>query len=77
MGDARAANGGGWTTEVIDGVETRVYYSATKPAANSGNGGAGARYGGGQDNFTGGADGIVVIRYDYSEVPQGLILIFR
>ena len=77
MGDARAANGGGWTTEVIDGVETRVYYSATKPAANSGNGGAGARYGGDQDTFTGGADGIVVIRYDYSEVPQGLILIFR
>ena len=76
-GDARAANGGGWTTEMVDEVETRVYFAATEPAANSGNGGAGARFGGGSDSSTGGADGVVIIRYDYVETPQGLMLIVR
>ena len=56
------------------------YIAATKPAANSGCGGAGGGIGTKDSDFrtgTGGADGIVVFRYDYDPTPPGLMLIFR
>ena len=68
-GGTRAGNGA--TYETIDG-ET-VYRSATAPAANSGGGGGGGGTGvTDQEAFTtasDGADGIVIIRYDFYESP--------
>ena len=57
------------------------YIAATAPAANSGAGGGGggiAAYGG--DSYrqgTGGADGIVVIQYQYDPESKGFILIIK
>lgn len=63
------------------------YIAATKPAANSGGGGGGGGITGtgtlhpsSFDKFrdgTGGADGIVVFRYDYDPTPPGLMLLFK
>ena len=58
------------------------YIAATAPAANSGAGGAGGGIGR-QDSTgksrpgTGGADGIVVLRYDYDPTPPGLKIMIR
>ena len=73
LGGTRAGNG---ATYEIDGVTTN-FIAATTPAANSGCGGAGGMQDGNNDAATAGADGVVIISYDYAEVETGLILLFR
>lgn len=78
-GGTRAGNGG-TPVRVSDGVYE--YVAATAPVSNSGAGGGGGLGGKSPDincsrNGTAGADGVVVIRYDYTLRPQGLVLIFR
>ena len=84
-GGTRAGNGTKHNftfTENDDGTITTNfnYIAATKPAANSGCGGAGGGIGTMNEKFrtgTGGADGIVVFRYDYDPTPPGLMLLFK
>lgn len=78
-GGTRAGNGGS-PVETSEGVYE--YVAATAPVANSGAGGGGGLGGKSSDikcsrNGTAGADGVVVVRYDYTLRPQGLVLIFR
>ena len=75
FGGTRAGDGA--TYEITDGGATTNFFAATMPAANSGCGGAGGMQDGKCNVATDGADGVVIIRYDYVEDPQGLILIFR
>lgn len=72
VGGTRAGNGGLYVDD--------EWVAATPAEPNSGCGGGGAigHTVTGKNDPTGGADGIVVIRYDYNEnPPQGLMLIFR
>ena len=78
-GGTRAGNGSKYS---VDAVGEVTYTLATAPAPNSGAGGGGAGFNGVRNAeknsaSTGGADGIVVIRYEYDENPPGLILLFR
>ena len=75
LGGTRAGNGA--TYEITDGGAATNFFAATMPVANSGCGGAGGMQDGKCNAATAGADGVVIIRYDYVENPQGLILIFR
>ena len=71
-GGTRAGNGG---VRTDDGTTVTP---ASDPAPNSGCGGGGASGFGSSDEDhaqTGGADGIVVIRYDYNENPKGFMVI--
>ena len=84
-GGTRAGNGTKHDFTIVDegGIVTTNfnYIAATAPAANSGAGGGGggiAAYGG--DSYrqgTGGADGIVVIQYQYDPESNGFILIIK
>jgi hypothetical protein len=61
-----------------DGTATTNYVAATSAEANSGGGGGGGSAWGSTDADhaqTGGADGIVVIRYDFNEHPRGFMVI--
>ena len=73
LGGTRAGNGA--TYEIVN--ETTNFIAATAPAANSGCGGAGGMQDGDNDVSTAGADGVVVIRYEYAEMQSGLVLIVR
>ena len=73
QGGRRAGNGA--TYEKVDG--TTVYYPATEPAANSGCGGAGGMQDGNCNVATDGADGIVIISYDYDATPPGFLMLFK
>ena len=73
FGGTRAGNGA--TYEIVGG--TTNFIAATAPVANSGCGGAGGMQDGKNDAATAGADGIVVIGYDYSETEPGCMLIVR
>ena len=73
LGGTRAGNGA--TYEIVN--ETTNFIAATAPAANSGCGGAGGMQDGDNDASTAGADGVVVIRYEYAEMQSGLVLIVR
>jgi hypothetical protein len=76
-GGNRAGNGG--TYEIV-GAVTNIL-CATAPAANSGCGGGGGLAWDGataeQQIATGGADGIVVIQYEYDPVQRGFVLSLR
>ena len=76
-GGDRAGHGG--TYEVV-GTATNIC-CATAPAPNSGcGGGGGLAYVGGtaeQQIATGGADGIVVIQYEYDPIQHGFVISFR
>ena len=76
-GGNRAGNGG--TYEIV-GATTNIL-CATAPAANSGCGGGGGLAWDGatpeQQVATGGADGIVVIQYEYDPVQRGFVLSLR
>ena len=77
-GGARAGNGSKFVIDPNDGSTN--YVNATEAIANSGGGGGGGGYGGTNKDASlasGGADGIVVIRYDFNENPQGFILFVR
>ena len=91
-GGTRAGNGTKHDFTFTDNEDGSIttnynYIAATKPAANSGGGGGGGGITGtgtlhpsSFDKFrdgTGGADGIVVFRYDYDPTPPGLMLIFK
>lgn len=73
-GGTRAGNGGG--AEGNDAA-TKKAVAATEPVPNSGAGGGGGSASGGFKTATMGADGIVVIRYDYRPVDPGAVLIVR
>ena len=76
-GGSRAGNGG--TYEIV-GTVTNIC-CATAPVANSGCGGGGGLAWGNataeQQIATGGADGIVVIQYEYDPVQRGFVLSLR
>ena len=74
LGGTNAGNGGGVVGK--SATESGTVVQATLPVANSGAGGGGG-LGTNSKSGTMGADGIVVIRYDYSPVDSGLMLIFR
>lgn len=74
LGGTNAGNGGGVVGK--SATESGTDIQATAPVANSGAGGGGG-LGTNAKPGTMGADGIVVIRYDYSPVDPGLMLIFR
>ena len=91
-GGTRAGNGTKHDFTFTDNGDGSIttnynYIAATKPAANSGGGdggggitGTGSLHPSSFDKFrdgTGGADGIVVFRYDYDPTPPGLMLILR
>ena len=78
-GGPRAGNGGTFeTTE--DG---NVFHPPTAPAANSGCGGGGGGTGtddaaaGDYNIATDGADGVVIISYDYDATPPGFLMLFK
>ena len=73
-GGTNAGNGGG--VLVVDDVKGDAA-AATNPVPNSGGGGGGGGAGGSFKTATMGADGIVVIRYDYRPVDPGAVLILR
>lgn len=78
-GGTRAGNGSKYS---VDAEGEVTYTLATAPAPNSGAGGGGAGFNGVKDPekhsaSTGGADGIVVIRYEHDANPPGLILLLR
>lgn len=83
IGGGRAGDGG--TYELVDlegGLVQTNYFSATAPAANSGCGGGGglAVHTSEPDSVkiaTAGADGVVIIRYEYDPVKRGFVLIFN
>ena len=79
VGGTRAGSGG--LLDIVDngdGTATTNYVAATSAEANSGGGGGGGSAWGSTDADhaqTGGADGIVVIRYDFNEHPRGFMVI--
>jgi len=87
VGGTRAGNGAMHDFTMTDNGDGSVttnfnYIVATKPVANSGAGGAGGGQGRqdstGKSRYgTGGADGIVVLRYDYDPTPPGVMIILR
>lgn len=87
VGGTRAGNGAMHDFTFTDNGDGSVttnfnYIAATRPAANSGAGGAGGGIGrqdstGRSRTGTGGADGIVVLRYDYDPTPPGLKIVIR
>ena len=71
-GGSRAGNGG------VRNDDGTTVTPASDPAPNSGcGGGGGSGFGSSAEDHaqTGGADGIVVIRYDFNEHPRGFVLI--
>lgn len=81
-GGTRAGSGSKYIVTIEGDVTNVTYTLATSPVANSGGGGAGAGFNGVRDAktnsaSTGGADGIVVIRYEHDANPPGLILLLR
>ena len=78
-GGPRAGNGATYVTT----DEGTTFFAATMPVANSGCGGGGA--GTGTDDAaagdyaiaTDGADGIVIISYDYDATPPGFLMLFK
>ena len=83
-GGTRAGNGTKHDFSVVDegGVVTTNfnYIAATAPAANSGGGGGGGGIASKDSSYrqgTGGADGIVVIRYEFDSVVHGFVISFR
>ena len=71
-GGTRAGNGG------VRNDDGTTVTPASDPAPNSGcGGGGGSGFGSSTEDHapTGGADGIVVIRYDYNENPKGFMVI--
>ena len=79
VGGTRAGSGG--LLDIVDngdGTATTNYVAATSAEANSGGGGGGGSAWGSTDADhaqTGGADGIVVIRYDFNGHPRGFMVI--
>lgn len=75
-GGTRGGNGAKYVATDVEGETTMTYLPPTSPEPNSGAGG-----GGGGCNakslWTGGADGIVIIRYVYDPNPSGLLLMVR
>ena len=73
-GGTRAGTGSKYVVTIEGNVTNVTYTLATSPVANSGGGGAGAGYNHSskakeRSASTGGADGIVVIRYEVAESP--------
>jgi hypothetical protein len=80
-GGTRAGNGTKHDFSIVDegGVVTTNfnYIAAQAPAANSGGGGGGGGIAAKNASYrqgTGGADGIVVIRYEYDSVVRGFVI---
>jgi hypothetical protein len=77
-GGTRAGNGTKHDFSIVDegGVVTTNfnYIAAQAPAANSGGGGGIAAKNASYRKGTGGADGIVVIRYEYDSVVRGFVI---
>lgn len=74
-GGTNAGNGGGVVGK--SSTESGTPMPATEPVPNSGAGGGGGSANAGHKTPTMGADGIVVIRYDYRLVDPGAVLIVR